>query len=99
MGSESGTQDDCDSDNSSEDDNDNRSVSSSSSDGSFAKDWDEMLLNDAPRVRVQGLFKTSLGLGNYFDHESSHKSSLNRLTSNGVRLPTTNHPLKVTERS
>ena len=42
-----------------------------------------MLLNDAPRVRVQGLFKTSLGLGNYFDHESSHKSSLNRLTSNG----------------
>lgn len=83
IGSESGTQDDCDSDNSSEDDNDNRSVSSSSSDGSFAKDWDEMLLNDAPRVRVQGLFKTSLGLGNYFDHESSHKSSLNRLTSNG----------------
>ena len=86
VGSEYGTNDDDNSDNSSEDDNENRSIkssSSSSSDDSFAKDWDEMLLNDAPRVRVQGLFKTSLGLGNYYDHESSHKSSLNRLTSNG----------------
>ncbi|CAX39648.1 WD repeat protein, putative [Candida dubliniensis CD36] len=86
VGSEYGTNDDDNSDNSSEDDNENRSIkssSSSSSDDSFAKDWDEMLSNDAPRVRVQGLFKTSLGLGNYYDHESSHKSSLNRLTSNG----------------
>ncbi|EMG48961.1 hypothetical protein G210_0364, partial [Candida maltosa Xu316] len=57
---------------------------SSSSDGSFANDWDEMLSNDAPRGRVPGLFKTSLGLGNRFrDHDSSHKSSLNRFISNG----------------
>ncbi|RCK66216.1 Maintenance of telomere capping protein 5 [Candida viswanathii] len=59
-------------------------TSSSSSNDSFAEDWDEMLLNDAPRRRVQGLFKTSIGFGNRFTgNDSSHRSSLNRFTSNG----------------
>lgn len=64
------------------DDQDASSVSSSND--SFAEDWDEMLLNDAPRRRVHGLFKTSLGLGNRFaEIDSSNKSSFNRFTSNG----------------
>ncbi|CAI5755705.1 unnamed protein product [Candida verbasci] len=56
-----------------------KKMTSTSSDSSLKNDWNQIIKDDASKKKLPGLFH--LGLNSRFDHESSHKSSLNRFTS------------------
>lgn len=65
-------------------DNDSMSITSSSSEDSFSNDLDEILQDDSTRLRIPGLLKTSVGLGNRYISHGNNKGSLNKFTSHGT---------------